>query len=165
MEPYTFYTLSTITVLAILFMIFQRNPISSAVFLVLSFFSLAGLYAALSAHFVAVLQILVYAGAIMVLFIFVIMLLNLRSEELTNDKINWPRFSILAVALGLFGFLAYHFNKIPKVSFPKVDSYFGTAEEIGEIIFSKYVIPFELIGLLLLVGIVGAVLLGRQEET
>lgn len=148
----------------VILMIFQKNPISSAVCLIGSFFSLAALYAMLDAHFVAVLQILVYAGAIMVLFIFVIMLLNLQKGELTIDKLNLPRMSVFIIGGGLFVFLSFMFRKIPSVPFKQVPENFGTAQSVGKIMFSEYVIPFEVIGILLLVGIVGAVLMGRREE-
>lgn len=164
MNPLFFYLVSAITVLMIVMMIFQKNPISSAVCLVTSFFTLAGIYVTLDAHFVATLQILVYAGAIMVLFTFVIMLLNLKEEELTIDRMNIPRFVVILMGLSLFGFVGWQLSRIPTVVFPKITENFGTAESIGKILFTKYVVPFELIGLLLLVGIVGAILLARRES-
>jgi len=164
MDPIFFYIFASITVLMVVMMIFQKNPISSAVCLVVSFFSLAALYATLSAHFVAILQILIYAGAIMVLFIFVIMLLNLKKDELTREKFNLNRFGVVILGLGLFAFFAIEFLKIPTVAFPKINADFGTAQSVGKLMFSEYVVPFEMIGILLLVGIVGAVLLGRRES-
>lgn len=168
MEPIAFYILATITTTLILLMIFQTNPVSSALCLVASFFSLAGLYVLLDAHFVAILQILVYAGAIMVLFIFVIMLLNLKKEELVYDRINFKRILVAIIGMELFAFLSWQFMKIPydaeKMAFKPVADGFGTAEAVGKLIFSNYVIPFEVIGLLLLAGIVGSILLGRREE-
>lgn len=164
MNPVFFYSFATITVLMVIVMIVQKNPISSAICLVASFFSLAALYVMLEAHFVATLQILVYAGAIMVLFIFVIMLLNLKDDELIQDKINVKRLGVAFVGLTLFFFLALRFAKIPAAVFGTTSENFGTAESIGKLMFSDYVIPFELIGILLLVGIVGAILLGRRES-
>jgi len=161
MDPIFFYIFASITVLTVILMILQKNPISSAVCLIGSFFSLAALYALLDAHFVAILQILVYAGAIMVLFIFVIMLLNLQKGELTIDKLNLPRMSVIVIGGGLFVFLTIMFRKIPSLPFKPVPENFGTAQSVGKIMFSDYVIPFEMIGILLLVGIVGAVLMGR----
>lgn len=164
MEPIVFYTAGTLTLLFIILMIFQNNPIASAVSLVASFFALAVLYVSLDAHFVATLQILVYAGAIMVLFIFVIMLLNLKPEELSHDRFNIQSAAVVFFGLSFFGFLAYFFSKIPLVSFEMIESGFGTAKEIGKLMFSDYVIAFEVIGLLLLVGIVGAILLGKKHS-
>lgn len=164
MEPIVFYIAGTLTLLFIILMIFQKNPVASAISLVASFFSLAVLYISLEAHFVATLQILVYAGAIMVLFIFVIMLLNLKTEELTHERFNLQRAAVVLFGLSFFGFLAYYFSKIPLVSFEAVESGFGTAKEIGKLMFSEYVVAFEVIGLLLLVGIVGAILLGKKHS-
>jgi NADH-quinone oxidoreductase subunit J len=144
-------------------MILQKNPIASAICLVISFFSLAALFALLNAHFVAILQILVYAGAIMVLFIFVIMLLNLKKAELIHDKMSSLSFFALIIGLGLFGFLMMKFSLIPLVFFGETSPSFGTAQEVGKSLFTQYAIPFELIGILLLIGIIGAVLLGRKD--
>ncbi|MBU0505528.1 MAG: NADH-quinone oxidoreductase subunit J [bacterium] len=144
-------------------MILQKNPIASATCLVISFFSLAALFALLNAHFVAVLQILVYAGAIMVLFIFVIMLLNLKKSELMHEKMSRLSFFAIIIGLGLFSFLMMKFFLIPQIFFGEISPSFGTAQEVGQSMFTQYAIPFELIGILLLVGIIGAVLLGRKD--
>src|SRR5687768_8663482 len=128
MEPLVFYIAAFITVFAVVMMIFQSNPVASAIYLVLSFFSLAGIYVTLSAHFVAALQILVYAGAIMVLFIFVIMLLNLKDDELVYDRLNLKRVLVALLGLGLFGFMANLIFKIPSVEFAALPENFGTAE-------------------------------------
>lgn len=164
MEPYFFYIFSSFTVLMVVLMILQKNPISSALCLIASFFGLAALYAMLDAHFVAVLQILVYAGAIMVLFIFVIMLLNLKKEDLTFERVQAPQILGVLLGGGLLTFMVFKITSIPTVKFVKASNGFGTAESVGKLMFSEYAVPFEVIGLLLLVGIVGAVLLGRKEE-
>ncbi len=170
MDQILFYAFASIVIFSIFFMIIAKNPVTSAIFLVVSFFGLAGLYAQLEAHFIATLQILVYAGAIMVLFIFVIMLLNLKDNELTSGRINF--YSILGVLAGfaVFGFLGLQFVKLPLNQsqnagvFTPVTSDFGTVKNIGNILFTQYAIPMQFIGILLLVGIVGAILLGRREE-
>ncbi len=149
-------------------MICQKNPIVSALCLVASFFGLAGLYVMLDAHFVATLQILVYAGAIMVLFIFVIMLLNLKDTELSFEKIGTPQVLSIFAGLGFFGFAAFKFMQLPvspksASGFLPVTEGFGTVENLGTLMFGEYVIAFEVIGILLLVGIVGAILLGQRE--
>ncbi|MBF0106008.1 MAG: NADH-quinone oxidoreductase subunit J [Deltaproteobacteria bacterium] len=164
MNPYFFYAFATITVLMVVLMILQKNPITGAMCLIVSFFSLAGLYVLLEAHFIAVLQILVYAGAIMVLFIFVIMFLNLKKEDLKTGRRPFYQFAALIASGALVTFLVVQYTKIPPVSFPESVAGFGTVEAIGSLMFSKYVIAFEVIGLLLLVGIIGAVLLGKKEN-
>lgn len=168
MQPIAFYILAFITTAMVMMVILQKNPISSAVCLVVSLFSLAGIYILLDAHFVATMQILVYAGAIMVLFIFVIMLLNLKEHELTLDKFNLKRALVMLVGLALSSFLAWQFIKIPqdpaKSAFPEISVEFGTVKEVGKLLFGNYVVAFEIIGILLLVGMVGAIMLGRREE-
>lgn len=159
-----FYILSFLTVFFVLLMILQKNPVGSALSLVLSFFSLAGLYVLLEAHFVAAVQILVYAGAIMVLFIFVIMLLNLKDDELVSDKLNFKRVTVFFIGMALFVFLALRFAKIPAGAFTELSSDFGTAKAVAKLMFTTYVVPFEVIGVLLLVGIVGAIVLGSRED-
>lgn len=164
MEPIAFYISAFITVFAVVLMIFQNNPVASAVYLVLSFFGLAVIYVLLGAYFVSALQILVYAGAIMVLFIFIIMLLNLKEDELTYDQVNAKRLLVAIIGLGLFVFIGFYIFKIPQVSFAALPENFGTVREVAVLMLTDYVIPFEVLGLLLLVGLLGAILLGRRES-
>lgn len=164
MEPIFFYIFAALSVGLVVLMILQDNPVTSAICLVGAFLGLAGLYVLLSAHFIAVMQLLVYAGAIMVLFIFVIMLLNLKENELVYDRINFKRILVLAIGMGLFGFMSYFFVKIPDAPFADVSAEFGTVKEVGRVMFLRYLVPFEIVGILLLVGLVGAVMLGRRED-
>lgn len=165
MDPIFFYTFGGLTVLATLLMILQKNPIASAVALVMSFFGLAAIYVTLDAHFVATLQILVYAGAIMVLFIFVIMLLNLKKEEMGQDNFSISKVIVLLLGLAFFSLLGCQFLKLPKnLQFAQISDSFGGAGEIGKLLFSEYIIPFEVIGLLLLVGVIGAILLAQRPS-
>lgn len=159
-----FYIASFVTVFSVVLMIVLRNPIASAISLVISFFSLAVVYVTLDAHFVAALQILVYAGAIMVLFIFVIMLLNLRGDEVIKEKLGVQGVLAAFFGLGLFAFLAYHVFKIPAVAFPALPDHFGDAPGVATLLLTDYVVPFEVMGILLLVGLVGAVVLAKRED-
>ncbi len=148
----------------VLLMIFQTNPIASAVYLVFGFFGLAGIYVLLSAPFVAVLQVLVYVGAIMVLFIFVLMLLNLKKEDLIYDKVTWKKIGVVLLGLFFLGFLSYYFISIPDLlPFTPVAENFGEPKAVGQYLFTNYLIPFELTSILLLVGIIGAVVLGKKD--
>lgn len=164
MNPILFYIFAAFITAFVVLMILQKNPISSALCLVAALFGVAALYALLQAHFVAVLQVLVYAGAIMVLFIFVIMLLNLKKEELAHDHFNLFRFFAGLTGTALFMFFAFQFLRLPQANFSAAAESFGTAEEIGKLMFTDYVIPFELTGILLLAGIVGAVFMARREN-
>lgn len=161
----TFYITAGLTIFFVLAMLFQKNPVTSAVFLVLSFFSLAGVYVTLDAHFIAALQILVYAGAIMVLFVFVIMLLNLKEEELAFDRPTKKSLIILGFSGVLMAVLIRLISKIPQgpeVAFEKAGETFGSAKAVGHLLLTDYVVPFEIMGVLLTVGLIGAVLLGRK---
>jgi NADH-quinone oxidoreductase subunit J len=140
---------------------FSLNPVTSAMFLVLTIASLAGLFVLLHAFFLAAVQVLVYAGAVMVLFLFVIMLLDLRAEERRKVK-------KVAIVLGLVSvgaILALFFQSLSRsaaglAEAPGVEG--GTAA-LGRLLFSDYVLPFEIVSLLLLVAMVGVVLLSKKD--
>lgn len=163
MELIAFYSLAGLAVVTALLMVTRKNPISSALWLIACFFAFAGLFVTLSAHFIAAIQILLYAGAIMVLFIFVIMLLNLGPEEL---KARQLRFSALlggGVALYLVILFFLGFTRHLATPFPLVRGDFGTVTPVGKLLFTKYLIPFELASVLLLVAIVGSVVMGKRK--
>ena len=103
METLLFWLLAVIALIAAVSMIIQRNPVHSALFLIITLLSLAGLFLLLSAHFLAVIQVIVYAGAIMVLFLFVIMLLDIRRIEVTPSRVKWQK--SLGILLGVIFFL------------------------------------------------------------
>jgi len=140
-----------------LFMILARKPVTSALCLVVVMFMLAILFAMQSAHLIAILQILVYAGAIMVLFLFVIMLLNLREKE---GPAHRPRgYAQLfggAAALTILA-VVVSFTQQPGTPAQVVNDGFGTAGEVGRVLFTKYLLPFEIVSVLLLAALVGAV--------
>ena len=144
--------------------ILNRNPVASALCLVLSIFGLAGLFAMLSAFLLAVIQILVYAGAVMVLFLFIIMLLDLKAEEARKIKL-FGLFSGVGVA-GLFFMILWHaltgnpqgrdlVTNLPPAAKDDI-------QRIGNTLFSQYVLPFEVIGILLLVSMLGVILLTKK---
>ena len=164
MESLLFYIFGGLTVLSIILMIFQANPVASALFLVFALFCLSALYVILSAPFIAILQVLVYAGAIMVLFIFVIMLLKLKTADLIEDRPSWGMAGIVILGLASVGFMVFYLLQVPANTFQPVSAGFGEAEGVGRIMFTKYLIPFELTSILLLISIVGVVLLGKKEE-
>lgn len=145
--------------------ILNRNPVASALSLVVSFIGLAALFISLDAYFVGIIQVLVYAGAIMVLFIFIIMLLDLRAEKLR--KINWiASAGGIAVALA---FLVQVFSVIGK--FPAADQPFpplarpasDDVHRIGLLLFDNYNLPFQVIGIVILIATVGVIVLSRRE--
>ena len=151
-----------------------RKPIHSAIALVVCFFCLAGIYVLLAAHLLAMLQVLVYAGAIMVLFIFVIMLLNLQDHELGEPKVTLFKIIsaviVASVAFSLVGILGSEDLLAPVetdlagMGLSKGElSTFGSLKAVGVLLFNKYLLPFELTSILLLVAMVGAVILAKRD--
>lgn len=143
----------------------RRNPVAAAVNLIAHFFMLAGLYLTLQAQFLAVLQILVYAGAIMVLVVFVIMLLNLGNEEALREQFTLRKVLGVVIAAVFLLQLGVLVNAQPtgaKQLSPKAAE-LGTAENIGRVLFTEYLFPFEAISLLLLAALVGAIILAKRK--
>ncbi len=141
---------------------FSRNPVTSAMFLVLTIVGLAGLFVLLHAFFLAAVQVLVYAGAVMVLFLFVIMLLDLKEEE--RRRIRAFGFAaglvsgIAMLAIFLRALMATHPGRdLPP---PSVE---GTTAPLGKLLFTQYLLPFEIVSVLLLVAIVGVILLSKKD--
>ncbi len=152
-------------------MIFQRNPIASVLYLIVSLVAQAVLYVQLGALFMGAMLIIVYAGAIMVLFLFVIMMLNLRGgEDLGESSPPISRFTKYVVSLLIFfemvfiirnGFLS---NAFAPGMMQEATTDFGTVEPIATLLFTRYLYPFELTSILLLAAIVGAVVLAKRES-
>lgn len=159
-----FYFLSALTVLSALMVILSKNPIHSVLYLILTFFTLSGHYILLNAQFLAVVNIIVYAGAIMVLFLFVIMFLNIKQDQ-EETKANIAKIAGAIVGGTLFVILfgAYRKTLIPTYNPNQFDSQIGMIENLGKMLFRDYLLPFELASVLLLVAMVGAVMLGKRE--
>jgi NADH-quinone oxidoreductase subunit J len=166
--PAFFLVLAVLGVVGALMVVVQRNPVVSALYLVLSFLSLAGMYVLLQAPFLAAVQVVVYAGAIMVLFTFVIMLLNLKHD--IDDGLHHAARRVLgglfAVALAA---IFYAMIKKPWALGPggadtaEAVAKTGNAEAIGYRLYTTYLFPFEVTSLVLLVGIIGAVVLAKRR--
>ncbi len=167
-ETVFFLLLAGVTVVSALLMIVQRNPVTSAIYLIITFFSLAGIYLTLNAQFIAVIQVLVYAGAIMVLFLFVIMLLNLEKEKklITRHKLQKVVGVILgAVLLSLIG-MVFHAVLLEgnRGTFsPEKLATLGNTEVVARLLFTDFLLPFEITSILLLVAIIGAIVLAKKE--
>jgi NADH-quinone oxidoreductase subunit J len=166
-----FFMFATIAVVAALNVILQRNPIYCAIGLIVTLCSLAGLFLTLSAQFIAAIQIIVYAGAIMVLFVFTIMLLNVRSEEAKVDRQKFLRWLAVPLFLALLGEVYYVVRtvnnpppQIPATGTAPPVEILGTVESIGREMFTSYLLPFEATSVLILMAIVGAMLLARREK-
>jgi len=159
-----FYIFGAGAVIASLLVIAQRNPIYSVLLLIASFGALSGLYVLLDAPFVAVTQIIVYAGAIMVLFVFVIMLLNAGVEEHTNiSKLAGPPGLLLVVALA--GFItATIVRSTAGVQGSSQSGAMASTSGISNMLFRDFVYPFELTSFLILVAVMGATVLAQREK-
>ena len=162
--------MSLITVVCALYVVFQKNPIYSAIFLIQTMVSLAVVYVLLHAEFIAAVQVMVYAGAIMVLFIFVIMLLNLNKEDVEGDrdKLFLQKPSALIMGLILISMIGiimvksvFHGTKGEYP--PEVISEIGNTQLVGKMLFTKYVFPFEIASILLFAAIVGAIILVKKQ--
>ena len=162
-----FATLSLAAVAGAVVVVQQRNPVYSALGLIGSFVAVAGIFLILHAPFVAVVQVAVYAGAIVVLFLFVIMLLNLKSEELGVEVPPRARLKLKAAAAVLFALLASAFVSpdLRGVSFAAgaPDPEYGSTRAVGEVLMKSYVLPFEVTSVLIIVAIVGAVVLAKKK--
>jgi NADH-quinone oxidoreductase subunit J len=169
-----FMIFGAMSIVASLGVILIRKPIYSALFLLLNFSSLAVLYVMLQAQFLAAVQVIVYAGAIVVLFLFVVMLVGggelgdmKRLRNPLASRITWPRIAALLLILVLVAALGYTLTsgagKISSVSGEASDFGQGSVQAIGAALFTDYLFPFELTLVLLLVGMIGAVVLTKHE--
>jgi len=141
---------------------FSRNPITSAMFLVLAIASLAGLFVLLQAFFLAAVQVLVYAGAVMVLFLFVIMLLDLKEEQRRKVRKFGLMTGLIAVGAiaGVFVNVLLRSGLNNPLPAPAIE---GATIPLGELLFTKYLLPFEIVSVLLLVAMVGVILLSKKD--
>ncbi len=166
MELLIFYPLAGIIILLALGVVFSKGPVGSAVALIGMMLGLSVVFVLLQAHFLAILQIIIYAGAIMVLFMFVIMLLNLKDDDKTwkvRDRNTWLT---AFTGLLLVGVLYKIVEKVSEAEFNSpadVPENFGTVAVVGKSLFTDFVLPFEVASILLLAAMVGAVVLAKSK--
>ena len=159
-----FYFIACLTIISALFVVLNRNPVYSAVMLVFCFFSLAALYVLLEAYFVAVLEIIVYAGAIMVLFLFVIMLINVGKEiAATSIIVKAKVLPFVLVVLFSLNIILLILWRNEELHQSNTISSVGSITAIGQALFTKYLLPFEIASLLLLVALIGTVYLAKKR--
>ena len=167
MEKTLFIIFAIIAIAAALNILIQRNPLYSALSLIGTLAALSALYVMLRAQFIAAIQIVVYAGAIMVLFVFVIMLLNAPKEEPLIDKNKALRYLAIPFAGVLLAETFFVLQKVPALSMPPLengDRGVGTTWSIGVGLFTDYLLPFEVTSVLILMAVVGAMVLARRES-
>jgi NADH-quinone oxidoreductase subunit J len=158
-----FYILAVIALASALMVVTRKNAITSAVCLVVTMCTIAGLFVQLGAIFVAALQIIVYAGAIMVLFLFVIMLLNLRKDEFGFDARVFQR--LFAVLLGVIFLIQMVLivSRLPVKPGQPIDTEMGKVAPLSTKLFTQYLYPFEITSVLLLAAIIGAVVIAKRK--
>ncbi|MGI9072424.1 MAG: NADH-quinone oxidoreductase subunit J family protein [Bryobacteraceae bacterium] len=164
MDTVLFIVFAVVAVVCAFNLVLQKHPISSALSLIGVMGSLAVLYLLLGAEFIAMAQMIVYGGAVMVLFVFVIMLLNAGAEK-TSGKSWFAQIAglpLLLAFVALIGFLIR--DVLPSMGTVKFGSWVGgTAQNVGRMLFTQYLLPFEVISILILIAILGAVVLARKE--
>ncbi|MFY0697857.1 MAG: NADH-quinone oxidoreductase subunit J [Balneola sp.] len=165
MIVYLFILLAVLAIGSALAMVINKNVVNSALFLVINMVSLAGIYLLLNAQFLAVIQILVYAGAIMVLFLFVIMLLNVEDEEKLFDKFRAKYFLAFILGAAVVGQIFYSIagvtDMLPEISSNMAE--IGTVEAAGDVLYTKYLLPFEMTAILLTAAVVGALMVAQYK--
>ena len=168
MEAVLFYVFGFIAIITAILVIVQKNPIYSALFLIVTLFSMAVLFLLLNAQFVAAVQILVYAGAIMILFLFAIMLLNIKYEEKAFAKLTKLKVSSIFIAIILFAEFIYMIYSRKGLGMegditPDKIAELGNVELIGKTLFTKYLFPFEVASLVLLIAMIGIIVLAKKK--
>ena len=160
-----FYVFAVLSVLGALGLVLFRHPMSGAMSLIVTMISLAGLYALLSAKLIFVLQLIVYAGAIMSLILFIIMFLNIQTSDLPEEKGKWYFLGGgVLLLLPIASFLIKTVKSLPGSDTSIVGQGFGGVKEVGLILFQDWLLPFEIVSLLLLVSLIGAVVLAGKRR-
>lgn len=165
-----FISAGLVAIVASLLMVTRRNPVHSALWLIVAFFSLAIIYLSLNAQFIAVAQVIVYSGAIMMLILFVIMLIHLEAEQELAGKITGAKIIASFITIILFleivaavlSFGVMTGNKGPFT--PEMLAGYGNVRAVGMVLYGRYMFPFEIASILLLIGIVGAVILSKRRS-
>jgi NADH-quinone oxidoreductase subunit J len=163
MAHFIFFLLAIVCVGAVVAMIFSKNQAYSALFVILAFISLAGLFGLLDAPFIAVIQIIVYAGAIMILFLFVIMMINLR-EGIPPEKKRWTIGLSFMIAGVLIIELIFALKGFLSPAQTAVEGSPGSPTDLGRLLFTKYLYPFEITSVLIIAALVGAMVLVKKRD-
>ena len=158
-----FFFLSFLAILSGLMVVLAKNPVHSVLYLILTFFAIAGHYILLNAQFLAVVHIIVYAGAIMVLFLFVIMFLNLNADTEPQKPIFYKFIGVILSGVLLTLFVAA-FKKLDPIYSDQPQTDIGLIKNLGIVLFNEFTLPFEIISILLLAAMVGSIMLAKKEK-
>ncbi|HEX8575193.1 MAG TPA: NADH-quinone oxidoreductase subunit J [Flavobacterium sp.] len=161
-----FFVLAAITLSTAFLTIYSKNPIHSAIYLVICFFSIAGHYLLLNSEFLAIVHIIVYSGAIMILFLFTIMLMNLnREDEVHKPRITRVRAIIIFIIMCAV-LMVIFINSTPVADVPEpLGEDYQSIKVLGKVLLNEYMVPFEFASVLLLVAMIGTVLLSKKEKS
>lgn len=163
MLQYGFYFLSFLAVLCALMVVISKNPVHSVLYLIITFFAIAGHYVLMNAQFLAAVHIIVYAGAILVLFLYVIMMLNLNAE-VEPQKSKWLKIAATITGGLLMVILIGAFRQAAEiVPANAADNQIGLVKNLGKVLYNDFMLPFEISAILFLSAMVGAVMLGKKE--
>lgn len=164
MEQVIFFIISAFALASAAYFVFSKNPLYAILSLIVTMFSIAGLYILLNAQFLGVVQIIVYAGAIMVLFLYILMMLNLNKEDEGKKNLYLKFVGVISGGLLFIGILgALRGFTTDAVDTASIDFSVGLTKNLGRLFFNEYVLPFELASILIIAGIVGAVLIGKKD--
>ncbi|MEY4628871.1 MAG: hypothetical protein RLZZ595_1197 [Bacteroidota bacterium] len=159
-----FWVLTALAIFSALMVVFSNNPVHSVLWLIMVFFAISGHYILMNAQFLAIVNMIVYAGAIMVLFLFVIMLMNMNKES-EPQKSKWLRFAAVISGGSLMLILVAALkDNTGFISSMRGEGSIGLIRNLGKVLFTEYVVPFEISSVLFLSAMVGAVVLGKKEK-
>ncbi|GHN01928.1 NADH dehydrogenase subunit J [Cytophagales bacterium WSM2-2] len=162
MTLYLFYFLSFVAIFSALLVVFSKNPVYSVLYLIITFFAIAGHYVLLDAQFLAAVHVIVYAGAIMVLFLYVIMLLNLNTDS-EPHKSNLVKITAVVCAGLMMVVLVGTLRGASQVA-PLEAQNIGLVKNLGKVLFTEFLLPFEISSILLLAAMVGVVMVGKLDH-
>lgn len=165
LTTYLFFFFAIFAIATALAMVFNKHTVNSALFLVLNLLSLAGIYLLMEAQFLAVIQVLVYAGAIMVLFLFVIMLLNLDNEAKLFNSVAMKEIVVVLLSAAVLAQLMYSIRGWFGMTDanPIALGELGTVEAVGDVLYTTYLLPFEVTAILLTAAVVGALVIAQRK--
>ena len=160
-----FLYFATVILTSAILMITRRNPVHSVMFMLLLFFHIAGIFVLLNAEFLAAVQLLVYAGAILILYLFVVMLLNVDKES-SSARANkfWPWMTVFGILIAGEIILLISRSSFPGETGQSMRLANSGVRALGEVLYQQYLVPFEIASVILLVGLVGAVMLAQKRE-
>ena len=159
-----FYFLSFVAILSALMVVFAKSPVHSVLYLIVTLFTLSGHYILLNAQFLAAVHVIVYAGAIMVLFLYVIMLLNLNEETEMHKSTLMKLASVICIGIFMIVLVGSLRGTEQLIDQSTTSPDLGLVKNLGRVLFNEFLLPFEISSVLLLVAMVGAVMLGKSEK-